>query len=258
MRLIDMTGKTYEQLTVISRAGKDRRGQILWLCQCTCGRKSVANGYDIRNGHTQSCGHCRQSTYETLDDCGITVVTIPGGTFFAIDSTDEETIKLHSWYIGGNGYVVTNINSRRVYLHKMLLGVDNNTLVDHINRDKMDNRKSNLRHADKSLNAANAGLRRDNTVTKHKNIKFDKRYNTFIVRIVKDGVPHYCGRYKNLFDAVRAANEHRVNLFGEFAYYDDYICPLIGKDISSLDGFDVPIIADAASGPNFGEMTEME
>jgi hypothetical protein len=96
----------------------------------------------------------------------------------------------------------------------------------------MDNRRNNLRIANKSLNGANAELRRDNVITGHKNIKYDKRYNNYSVRVTKDGITHYGGSYKNIHDAVIAANAKREELFGKFAYYDNYIEPLIGKSQS--------------------------
>lgn len=56
MRLYDMTGKTYNRLTVIERKPNDKQGGAMWLCQCDCGNKLVVSGKNIRNNHTQSCG----------------------------------------------------------------------------------------------------------------------------------------------------------------------------------------------------------
>ena len=56
---IDMTGKKYGRLIVLSYAGKKPRGKELvnvWNCQCECGNHCVVVGSDLRNGTTQSCG----------------------------------------------------------------------------------------------------------------------------------------------------------------------------------------------------------
>jgi len=230
MRFIEMSGKNYGELTILSCAGRDRRGQVLWRYRCSCGNEGKANGYDIRNGHTRTCGRCNANTYERLDEYGIIVVKLSNGVDFAVSYEDEDLVKRYRWHIGGNGYVVTAVNGERKYLHKMIAGVDDSTVVDHINRCKMDNRRTNLRIANKSLNAANAKIRCDNVITGHKNIKFDKRHNNYVVRVTKDGITHYGGAHKNIFDAIYAANAKREELFGEFAYFDDYIEPLLGRN----------------------------
>lgn len=55
---IDLTGKTFNRLKVKKEAGRDRWGQILWECECSCGsrKKVIATGGDLRRGNTKSCG----------------------------------------------------------------------------------------------------------------------------------------------------------------------------------------------------------
>lgn len=56
MRYKDITGNTYGRLTVISVAGKNIKHEVLWNCECTCGKKSIKNGCYLRDGATKSCG----------------------------------------------------------------------------------------------------------------------------------------------------------------------------------------------------------
>lgn len=54
-RFIDITGKKYNKLTVLSFYDiKDNKSR--WLCQCECGNKKILFGKDIKNGNTKSCG----------------------------------------------------------------------------------------------------------------------------------------------------------------------------------------------------------
>lgn len=55
-RLIDLTGKRFGQLTVLSRALDKRRGCPRWLCRCDCGRETTVAGSSLRDGVTHSCG----------------------------------------------------------------------------------------------------------------------------------------------------------------------------------------------------------
>jgi len=56
---IDITGKTYGQLTVLERTeytGTAKKKPTLWKCSCSCGAETIVNGRDLKNGHTKSCG----------------------------------------------------------------------------------------------------------------------------------------------------------------------------------------------------------
>ncbi len=55
-RFIDLSGKKFNQLTVIRIDGKDAWGKYRWLCQCACGNKTTVIATHLKNGHTKSCG----------------------------------------------------------------------------------------------------------------------------------------------------------------------------------------------------------
>lgn len=55
-KLIDLTGQTFNYLTVIKRAQNTKDGRAQWLCRCKCGNQIVVLGKSLRNGHTKSCG----------------------------------------------------------------------------------------------------------------------------------------------------------------------------------------------------------
>lgn len=59
-------GNIYGHLTVIDRAGSDKRGEALWKCECDCGNKRdiIVLGSNLRNNHTTSCGCDRRSQGE--------------------------------------------------------------------------------------------------------------------------------------------------------------------------------------------------
>lgn len=61
--LIDMVGKKYGHLTVISRDGSDKYGHTKWICECDCENKTKISvlGGNLRKGHTLSCGCERRS-----------------------------------------------------------------------------------------------------------------------------------------------------------------------------------------------------
>lgn len=56
--VIDMTGQTFGQLTVLAADGY-RHNRLAWLCQCSCGNTTTVAGGALRSGNTKSCG-CRR------------------------------------------------------------------------------------------------------------------------------------------------------------------------------------------------------
>lgn len=58
MHPLQLAGATFARLTVIKRVASIS-GKSAWLCHCTCGRDSIAIGYELTTGHTRSCGCLR-------------------------------------------------------------------------------------------------------------------------------------------------------------------------------------------------------
>lgn len=84
-----------------------------------------------------------------------------------IDAEDYNFLNHWTWRLSSHGYAVRN--ERRdgkkctVYLHRVLLDPPNGMVVDHINRNPLDNRRANLRLASLSENNANSSRRPSRT-----------------------------------------------------------------------------------------------
>lgn len=55
---VDLTGKKFNQLTVIAQSHRDLSGRMHWKCICDCGNMTIVQGYDISKGKTLSCKEC--------------------------------------------------------------------------------------------------------------------------------------------------------------------------------------------------------
>ena len=84
---------------------------------------------------------------------------------FYIDKDDYNKIKNHCWFIkDGKGYVSAKINNKTVKLHRFLLNVtDKKSIVDHIDRNIFNCRKSNLRITNSTINNTNCSFSKNNT-----------------------------------------------------------------------------------------------
>jgi hypothetical protein len=63
MKLVDLTGKRFGRLVVLSKA--PRTYQTMWDCACDCGACLCASGSNLRSGHTASCGCLREELRPT-------------------------------------------------------------------------------------------------------------------------------------------------------------------------------------------------
>lgn len=73
---------------------------------------------------------------------------------FMIDEDDYDLIRLRRWFFGAEKYICSNEKKRKIYLHRFLLGGDSSH-IDHVDRNKKNNRRNNLRRASYTQNYGN-------------------------------------------------------------------------------------------------------
>jgi len=99
--------------------------------------------------------------------------------FALIDDEDLKLVSKYNWQYN-NGYAVTSYvkNKKRYYIkmHRLVMGVDKLVLLDHINRNSLDNRKKNLRKSNSWLNAFNKGIQKNNKTGYKGVVKLDGKY----------------------------------------------------------------------------------
>ena len=193
----DLTGEKFERLMVIKSEGKDKLNNILWLCLCDCGKEKIVTSSNLRRGMVKSCG-CLQSdcgkeksnnlthnrdkhnTYELFKDYGVGYFHNTNNMFL-FDIEDYDKIKEICWHENGNGYACHK-SKKNLFVHRIVINAKENEIVDHINRNRLDNRKSNLRIVSSSENIVNSKLRRDNT-SGIKGVSWNKRYQRWSTSI---------------------------------------------------------------------------
>lgn len=65
-RRIDLNGQTFGKWEVVSFAGKDGRGECLWMVKCGCGCRTTkaVRGSSLTSGHSRSCGSIKRNSKE--------------------------------------------------------------------------------------------------------------------------------------------------------------------------------------------------
>jgi hypothetical protein len=137
-----------------------------------------------------------------------------------IDYDDFEKIKNYRWHLhahhSGEFYCSTFINRKIHKMQHLLIKKQNSQQIDHINGNKLDNRKCNLRICTNKENAKNKKLNINNK-TGYKGTHFDKDSGKYLAQIVCNYKRIYIGRYEKLIDAALAYNAAAIKYHGEFA-----------------------------------------
>jgi hypothetical protein len=134
-----------------------------------------------------------------------------------IDLEDVNRVLVHRWHLTSNGYIASRIDGRIITLQRFILNIEGKREGDHINRDILDNRKSNLRPCSDSQNKMNRPMQHDNK-TGYKGVSYCNYYKKWRATINKNRKQISVGYFKNPLDAALAYNEAAKRLHGEFAY----------------------------------------
>lgn len=134
-----------------------------------------------------------------------------------VDDDIYELYKDRKW-MSTKGYAVRTENRKLVSLHRIVAGAETpDQKVDHINGDRLDNRRGNLRICNGHQNAMNQGIKSTNR-SGYKGVHFRKDRNCWVAQITHNYKCKHLGSFKNIVDAVEAYNKEAKRLRGEYAF----------------------------------------
>lgn len=133
------------------------------------------------------------------------LIKLTQGKFAIVDNENFELLSKYNWHFHSSGYARTS-TPRKIYMHRIILGAENKELCDHINRNKLDNRKSNLRIVNATESIINTNIRKDNT-SGYKGVSWDKSRNKWQVFITSYKKTKSLGRYEKLKEAIKARKQ---------------------------------------------------
>lgn len=188
-------------MTIHGFAGRNERNQILVECSSESRGKFIAVWNEVKRGNTKGTvrGELRIKRNKYEIDGDIVRVYFKSGEYFICDTQDLPLIQKYTWYLNMNGYARS---AEGKYFHRLVMDTPDDYIIDHINRNKLDDRKENLRICKQIDNSHNMGMFSTNSsghtgVYKNKSGKYE-------AEIVVDYKKIFLGAFDKYEDACDA------------------------------------------------------
>lgn len=137
------------------------------------------------------------------------------GKYAKVDNELFESLSKINWHFDGR-YARAIIGGSKIRMHSYIKNPEAGQVVDHINRDELDNRLSNLRVCSHKENIRNSKpIKR---TSEFKGVYFYKRLGRWSSSIVHEGNVYFIGNFDSEIEAAKAYDKKALELFGEFAY----------------------------------------
>lgn len=148
-------------------------------------------------------------------------ISLTQGKVALVDDEDYEWLSAYKWcYTSPIGYAVTKVRTPEkqvsMLMHRLIMNAPTNLVTDHINHNKLDNRRENLRLCTRQENNRNMPMRSNNT-SGYKGVYWHKARSKWQANIRHLGEEVYLGVFEDKHEAALAYNEKAAELFGEFA-----------------------------------------
>lgn len=158
-------------------------------------------------------------------------IKLTKGHVALVDDEDFEKLNQYKWHarITPNSiYVRTNIKikhptrrQKSLHMHRLIMNCPEGMMVDHIDRNGLNNQKHNLRICTRSQNLMNSKKPKEGKTSKYKGVNFIKDQRSHNkpwraeIRLNRKGI--VIGTFKTEKEAALAYNKKALELFGEFS-----------------------------------------
>jgi hypothetical protein len=174
------------------------------------------------------CSPCRSyRTIPVIDrpvvvqpkDSQIRFIPLTKGKVAIVDAADYQFLNFFKWSANLKAkkvYAYRNVNRKNIYMHRLITNPPAGKVVDHIDRNGLNNRRSNLRicsAADNSRNSRGWGK-----TSQYKGVSWSKGKKKWISVIKYNCKYHHIGCFDNQSAAAKAYDKMARKFFGQFAY----------------------------------------
>lgn len=128
-----------------------------------------------------------------------------------VDIADADKVSKYKWSDNRHGYLIRIKDKETIFLHHEIIGKHKGMCVDHIDGNKLNNTRSNLRVVTKSQNTHNSAYTRGKS--KHRGVSWFTPHNRWRAKIRINGKDIYLGEHKSELKAKLAVDKARQGVF---------------------------------------------
>jgi hypothetical protein len=153
-------------------------------------------------------------------------IPLTKGHFAIVDNEDYNELMQWKWSYSG-GYPVrkvqTSTGSKTYCMHRQIMQPPDGYVVDHIDGNRLNNQRCNLRLCTMAQNAINRRPNLSKHSSPYKGVYYHKRRiaNPWMARIKHNDIDLHLGVFPTAEDAARAYNAASIELHGEFAWLNE-------------------------------------
>lgn len=140
-------------------------------------------------------------------------IRLSSGNDTLVDEEYYPWLNRWNWHEHGSGYAIRRVGNpgKIVWMHRLINDTPEGYETDHINRNRLDNRKINLRTVTRSENILNSKTRRDNK-SGHKGVYWIKDKRRWLAYISKDKKFIKIATFKTKPEAIMARQSVELQL----------------------------------------------
>lgn len=138
------------------------------------------------------------------------------GRYALVDAADYEWLNQYQWHLCGGGYAARCEKGKRILMHREIMKPPKGMVVDHIDANRANNCRANLRVCTPGENQRNQRKQR-NSASQYKGVGYLKNCKRCHAKLVFEGETVWLGHFDSEPEAARAYDRKAVELFGEFA-----------------------------------------
>lgn len=165
----------FGSLIVTGYSHSNKYGRAMWLCDCDCGNTDViVNGKYLLNGDTKSCGcnnieRIRQMGKDNQKHNNISIINnivyvyLDNDKYFTCNIEDIDACNNIYWYLNNTGYARGIVNGKPILFHNYIIQTSDLQEIDHIDGNRLNNVRLNLRVVSRVNNMKNKGMYSNNT-----------------------------------------------------------------------------------------------
>jgi len=161
---------------------------------------------------------CRNYRPKPVAPTGDDVRWIPlgDGSYAYVDAADYEWLSQWDWYMGSSGYAVRHEKGKGILMHRQIMQPPKGMVVDHIDGNRANNCRFNLRVCTPQENTLNQ-RKQSGLSSRFKGVGYCKRRRKWYARISFRGDEIWLGCFTDEVEAARAYDRKAVELFGAYA-----------------------------------------